>query len=564
MKIIFIFLGLVYGFVSFSQFSGNQTPTYPKLIQFYDSLSQLKQIELYNMGQSDYGLPIYLCVLNGEKDSTQTFHKFQQRGSVFINNGIHPGEPDGINACGKITLEYINHTFKMDPDVTLAFILCYNVGGMMNRNSHSRANQNGPEEYGFRGNAQNLDLNRDFIKMDSKNAFTFAKIFHAVNPYIFIDTHVSNGADYQYTLTLIHSLKERLLPEIRQLSYQYFIPDLEKAMRKYGIDVFPYVELTAHTPDKGIEAFNDLPRYAMGYASLFPCISITTETHMLKPFEQRVEATYWYLKEVANWAGSNFSLIQESKQKAISDLKNQTIFKYNYQRTQQRDSILFKGFDHGYKKSLVTGLDRLYYDRTKPYTKYIPYYKHYQALSSTQIPEFYVVSAQCTDVLERLKQNNVQYQTITQDSLMELTFFRVKDYESGNRPYEGHFLHQKIKVEEQKGNIQLKRGDLLIPTQQSAKTFICSVLEPEAEDSYFAWNFFDSYIQEKEYFSDYVFEDLAVEILNQDVALRSLFEEKKKNNPQFAESQWEQLYFIYQNSIYFEASFMRLPIYKIY
>lgn len=545
-------------------FDGNQTPTYERLVHFYDSLAKKKQLELYNMGSSDYGLPIYLCILNGQKDSLKTFESLKTRGSIFINNGIHPGEPDGINACGKLALDYINHKLKMDAVTTLSFILCYNVDGMMVRSSTSRANQNGPQEYGFRGNAQNLDLNRDFIKMDSENAFTFVKIFQAVQPDVFIDTHVSNGADYQYTLTLIHSMKERLTPQIRSLTYNHFVPDLEAAMKKHKIDLVPYVETVDKTPESGLTAFNDLPRYAMGYASLFPCISVTTETHMWKPFEERVQATYTYLTEVVLWSKLNLRALKNTKKAAWESINKQQIFRYSYELTEQKDSILFCGYEHGYRKSEVTGLDRLYYDRTKPYTKKVPYFNIYQAKDSCKIPKYYVVGAQCKDIIARLKQNQVTFQTVSKDSTIDLTWFRVRDYSNGTRPYEGHFLHRDIKIDEQQGKLSLKRGDIIIPTDQKAKLLLCSALEPEAEDSYFAWNFMDSYVQEKEYFSDYIFEDMALKILNESAELRTLFEAKKKMDTEFAANDWEQLYFIYQNSQYFEPSFMRLPIFKIY
>ncbi len=560
----FLFLLLFLPTFIFSQFSGNQTPTYKKLVQFYDSLAQKKQVELYNMGNSDFGLPIYLCVLNGEKDSLKTFQNFKNQTNLLINNGIHPGEPDGINACGKITLDYVNKELKIDKNLTFSFILCYNVDGMMNRSSSSRANQNGPEEYGFRGNSQNLDLNRDFIKMDSENAFTFVKIFQAINPDIFIDTHVSNGADYQYTLTLIHSLKERLELPFQILTYKHFVPEMELAMQKHQIDLFPYVESVEEIPDKGIAAFNDLPRYAMGYASLFPCISVTTETHMLKPFPQRVEATYIYLKELILWTKKNSKTLKNVRRQTLESLQKDKFYSYNFQQTEEKDSLLFKGFEHGYKKSEVTGLDRLYYDRTKPFERKIPYFNKFKAQDSAKIPQFYIVGYQCKDVISRLKQNKIEMRQLTQDSLINLSFFQVEDYKNGSKPYEGHFLHREMKINEKIGEVQLKKGDYLISTKQEKKKFICSVLEPEAEDSYFAWNFFDSYLQEKEYFSDYVFEDLAVEILNQSSELRSLFEEKKKTDSKFRESQWEQLYFIYQNSVYFEESFMRLPVFKVY
>ena len=103
---------------------------------------------------------------------------------------------------------------------------------MLNRSSNSRANQNGPNEYGFRGNAQNLDLNRDFIKMDTENSFTFAKIFHDLNPDVFVDNHVSNGADYQYVLTYISSLRQRLAPSLSTIIYDSLLPNLEKNKTK--------------------------------------------------------------------------------------------------------------------------------------------------------------------------------------------------------------------------------------------------------------------------------------------------------------------------------------------
>ena len=174
-------------FLSFSQYDGNTSPTYPELIKYYqDMAAKHKEIELYAMGESDYGLPIYLCVINGAGDSLKTFEKAKKETTVLINNAIHPGEPDGVNACILWIEEWIKQGKKLDHLPVLAIIPAYNVGGMMNRSSSSRANQEGPEEYGFRGNAQNLDLNRDFIKMDSKNMETFASIYQGLNPDFFL------------------------------------------------------------------------------------------------------------------------------------------------------------------------------------------------------------------------------------------------------------------------------------------------------------------------------------------------------------------------------------------
>jgi hypothetical protein len=560
-------------FVSVSCFSqsnwtGNTSPTYPELIEHLKKLDKThKEFSMYNMGPSDYGLPIYLCVINGGKDSTRTFSKALTGTTILINNAIHPGEPDGINAC----LIWLDQWIAQGKPVEtkdgkklplIAFIPAYNVGGMMNRSSTSRANQNGPEEYGFRGNARNFDLNRDFIKMDSKNAFTFARIFHSLDPDVFIDNHVSNGADYQYTLTYIASLKERMSPEMNELTYGKCIPYLEKNVKQQGWDLFPYVELKGETPAQGIHAFNDLPRYAMGYASLFHSISFTVETHMLKPFPARVQATLAFMEGIIAFTTENTSEIEAKRTESKLWARNLTQYAYNYQLSEKADSISFKGFEHSFPLHPITGLKELTYDRSMPYERAIPWYRTYVAADSVRIPKFYVVGGQEQHVIDRLKANHVAFETLTADQIDTLTVFSVKSYKSPSSPYEGHFKLSKIEVGESQQLVKLKPGDILIPSNQDAALFIHASLQPRTEDSYLTWNFFDSYLQQKEYFSNYVFKDQIAEILAKDKALNEEYQLRKATDEKFRNSEWDQLYFIYSRSLYFEQTFMRLPIYQ--
>ncbi|MEY3844830.1 MAG: hypothetical protein RL293_1252 [Bacteroidota bacterium] len=560
-------------FVSVSCFSqsnwtGNTSPTYPELIEHLKKLDKThKEFSMYNMGPSDYGLPIYLCVINGGKDSTRTFSKALTGTTILINNAIHPGEPDGINAC----LIWLDQWIAQGKPVEtkdgkklplIAFIPAYNVGGMMNRSSTSRANQNGPEEYGFRGNARNFDLNRDFIKMDSKNAFTFARIFHSLDPDVFIDNHVSNGADYQYTLTYIASMKERMSPEMNELTYGNCIPYLEKNVKQHGWDLFPYVELKGETPSQGIHAFNDLPRYAMGYASLFHSISFTVETHMLKPFPARVQATLAFMEGIIAFTTENTTEIEAKRTESKLWARNLTQYAYNYQLTERADSITFKGFEHSFPLHPITGLKELTYDRSMPYERAIPWYRTYVAADSVRIPKFYVVGGQEQHVIDRLKANHVAFETLTADQIDTLTVFSVKSYKSPGSPYEGHFKLSKIEVGESQQLAKLKPGDILIPSNQDAALFIHASLQPRAEDSYLTWNFFDSYLQQKEYFSNYVFKDQIADILAKDQALNDEYQLRKATDEKFRNSEWDQLYFIYSRSPFFEQTFMRLPVYQ--
>lgn len=563
---IILFLACLLNISSvFSQWSENTSPTYPELIDHLKKLDkQHKEVELYAMGQSDYGLPIYVCIVNGAQDSLRTFEKARNETTILINNAIHAGEPDGINACLIWLDNWIKSGKKTKGLPVVSFIPAYNVGGMMNRSTNSRANQNGPEEYGFRGNAQNLDLNRDFIKMDSENAFTFATLYHALDPDVFVDTHVSNGADYQYTLTYISSMKERLAPSIGNLTYNELIPVLTEKLKSKNWDLFPYVELMKETPEDGIHMFNDLPRYAMGYASLFDALSFTVETHMLKAFPQRVRSTHDFIAELIIWMVDNKSNIEKSRTEAREYWKQQDYFYFKHTLTDKKDSILFKGFEHSYPLSPVTGLPRLKYHQDRPYEKYIPFYQTYAANDSIKVPQYIVLGSQTNGILERLNGNHIEYSLLKKDTVIEISRERVRNFKSAGKPYEGHFYHSEILSDYEQIAVQFKKGDLLIPLDQKGRNFILSTLVSRAEDSYFRWNFFDSYLQQKEYFSPYVFEEKAVEILNQKPWLKEELEVLKAGSQQFRESQWDQLFFIYKNSDLFEETYNLLPIFMKY
>lgn len=573
MKVFILGLSLVCStfLVAQQNWNGNTTPTYDELIAHLKMLDRShKEIKLFQMGPSDFGQPIYLCVINGERDSLKTFEKARNSTTLLINNAIHPGEPDGINAC----LIWLDQWIRAGKPLksrdgldlpVVAFIPAYNVGGMYNRSSTSRANQNGPEEYGFRGSAKNLDLNRDFTKMDAVNTFTFVKIFQALDPDVFIDNHVSNGADYPYTLTYISSMKERLAPSMQTLTYESCLPTLKDYCQIGNFELMPYVELKGETPEEGIVAFNDLPRYAMGYASLFHSLSFTVETHMLKPFSERVQATLKFINSTIAYMIGNATQIEQARKEAKLWSQQQAYFRFNFQLDERNlDSIRFKGYKAIYPIHPITGLAQLEYDRTQPYEKYIPYFNHYLPQDSIRIPKYYIVGAQETKVISMLKANGIQFQTIDNFSKKKVYCQIVKDFKAPNKPYEGHFKLTQIEVEYVEKEIDLKPGDIIIPSAQQGALFLHSVLQAKAEDSYLTWNYFDSYLQQKEYFSTYVFKENIAKILEENPLLKKEYEARKALDLKFANNEWDQLFYIYARSPYFEQTFMRLPIFLVF
>lgn len=565
-----LFLVLILSLPSYCQHNyleGNTTPTYAELIDFYTKMAnENSDISLFNMGTSDSREPIYLCVLGADLDSTKTFENCREHTTLLINNAIHPGEPCGVNASMQLVQDYTTLSGADRAEMPyVAIIPAYNVGGALNRNTSSRANQEGPDEYGFRGNTRNFDLNRDFIKMDSKNMFTFAKIYHALDPDVFVDTHTSNGADYQYTITYIASLKDRMNPVMRDLMYDDMIPSLNKRIKKsYDYDLFPYIEMVESRIDGGINAFNDLPRYSMGYTNLFNTFSFTTETHMLKSFPERVRSTFAFLDELIHYTAENSEVIEQSRRDAFDAQIQEEYYHFNYAFSGEKDSILFSGYEYSDEPSSVTTQTRLKYHREQPFQRYIPFHSSFVAKDSVRIPTYYVVKGSEEAVINRLIQNGVELEDASEFDDEIVYWQKIEDYTTGNAPYEGHYLHKKTSSTTIKQNYSFQKGDVFVSTNQKKVNFIVSVLDARCEDSYFNWNFFDSYLQQKEYFSPYVFEEKAAEVLANDEHLAKEFRIKQKEDKAFASSRWSQLYFLYQHSDYYEPTHKVLPIGMIY
>lgn len=541
--------------------NGNQSTTYDECIAYYKNLdAQFETILMKEMGLTDSGEPLHIVTFSENKNFDYT----QNKAVILVNNGIHPGEPDGIDASMMLLRDLATSKIKVPKNTLIVVIPVYNIGGSLNRNSFSRANQNGPEAYGFRGNARNFDLNRDFIKSDSKNSRSFQEIYHLVKPDMFVDNHVSNGADYQYTFTCIATQHQRLGGNLGTFYKEEMHPAIMQDLKKKKIESVPYVNIHGDKPDDGFAQFMDSPRYATGYTTLFNSLGSVPETHMLKPYKDRVHVTYEYMVSTINYVDANYLKIKALKTKNLENYKVGMNYPLQWEIDSSKVSYIdFKGFKGDYKPSAVSGKDRLYYDRKQPFTKKIPFYNDYKATKEIIIPSFYVVPKSQWPIIDLLKLNGIEMQPLANDTEIEVESYKIASYETSKSPYEGHYGHYSTVVTKTIEKIKFRKGDYMINTQQAGVKYLLETLEPEAVDSYFNWNFFDPILQQKEYFSAYVFEDLAKEILDKDPKLKAEFEAKKKSDNAFAENGSWQLDWVYKHSPYYEKAHLQYPVYRL-
>ena len=548
----------------FEKGNGNQSADYEEILRYYEQLNlDFKTIQVLNMGETDSGERLQVVIFNPDKVFDLNYAT-SEKSILLINNGIHAGEPDGIDATMQLYRDLALGKIKVPKNVIVVAIPVYNIGGCLNRNSTTRVNQDGPEEYGFRGNARNFDLNRDFIKSDTKNTHSFYKIFQEFNPDIFIDNHVSNGADYQYTLTYIMTESKKLGTILGDYMKNELTPAIIKDLQQKKIETTPYVNVWHGKPEEGFEQFFESPRYATGYTSLFNTIGFVVETHMLKNYASRVKATYEFMISTINFADQNYKTIKSKRlenQKQFQPKSEYTI-KWEIDTT-KITKIPFFGYEGNYKKSDVTTGKRLYYDRKLPFKKDIPFLADFKSVTTVKIPDAYVIPQGFWPIIDRLKENKLEFRRVKTDTIIEVESYRIADYKTAKNAYEGHYLHNNTKITSSKIKMSFRKGDYLFTTDQVGVKFLLETLEPEAIDSFFNWNFFDTMLQQKEGYSDYVFEDLANEYLNKNPELRAKLEQKKNEDKAFAENPEAQLDWVHKNSIYYEKAHLNYPIYRI-
>lgn len=537
----------------------NTTPTYPEVIDWYELVADMsKYVSVQPVGMTDAGYPLHEVFISSGGGADKV--------NLMINNAIHPGEPCGVDASMLLVRDLIakENLQLLLKRVNIIIIPFYNIGGGLNRGSYSRANQVGPKEHGFRGNAKHLDLNRDFIKADSRNALAFTDIFQKWRPHIFIDTHTSNGADYQYVMTLISTQKDKLPSVMSQYQETQYLPDIYEKMAAGKYEMTPYV-YSRGTPDTGIRAFLDLPRYSSGYAALHGALSSMPETHMLKPYADRVASTYNYLLANLEYAAAEYKTLLDLRKSYNSYVSAQQEFAVQWEldKTQSR-AIAFKGYEATYKASAVSDQPRLYYDHDQPYEKQVDYYDTYRPTKTIVTPSSYVIPFAYDKVIQRLRANGVAMQSLTKDTIIDVQQYSIKDYKTVDAPYEGHYLHYDTEVESLSVRpVRYAKGSVVVDCNQPANPYIVHTLEPEAADSFFSWNFFDGILMQKEHFSAYVFEDTAARLLNRDPMLKAALDQAKRNDPALAEDGSAQLEWVYKHSPYYESGYRTYPIGRI-
>jgi hypothetical protein len=287
------------------------------------------------------------------------------------------------------------------------------------------------------------------------------------------------------------------------------------------------------------------------------------ETHMLKPFSDRLQSTKAFMETTLEFVSTHHQAILKHREQAIKTTQTKSEFHLDYSLDKEHASELtFKGYTARFKPSEVSGHPRLWYDRNAPYEKIVPYYNRYVPSLTLQKPVAYLIPQAWEPVVERLQRNGVAMVRLEENLDLEVESYRIGEFKN-REAWEGHYFHHRIQVEKNTEIRAFRKGDWVVWMDQTANRFLMETLEPQAPDSWMAWNFFDPILMQKEYFSDYVFEDLAADYLKKNPEIRAQLEEKKAKEPEFNANGRAQLDWVYRHSPWYEPSHRRYPVARV-
>lgn len=548
-----------------------KTESYDETMQYFRALDAASDYaSFFSIGKSPQGRDINCLVVSKDKSFSSELSKQSGKPLVLIICGIHSGEIEGKDASMLLLRDILitKESEKYLEKINLLVIPIFSVDAHERFSRFNRINQNGPIEMGWRATAQNLNLNRDWMKADAPEMQAMLKLVSAWQPDFIVDTHTTDGADYQYQITYGLEIYGNIYPSLSNWTKNIFIPQMTDYVESKGFPVFQYVGFKDWSKgiESGIVDWAASPRFSTGYFAQQNRICLLVETHMLKPYKDRVFSTKAVLESVIKIVNENSSALIKLNAEADKNSIEDFLVKKKYMPltfdTGDDFSITdFLGYKFYHDSSVISGADKIVYTTEKQTFK-TKLFNDVKATDSIRLPSAYLIPKEYSSLVERIKLHGINFHQTTESETKKVTRYKFKNVKFDPASYEGR-QHISFEYETYSEELSIPAGTFIVPTNQRTIRIIAHLLEPKSSDSFVQWGFMNGIFEQKEYFENYVMEKVAEEMLNNNEDLRKEFEEKLKSDESFRSNSYERLNFFYQRSPYWDEQLNLYPIMRI-
>lgn len=545
------------------------TPSYDETVAWLRKLVAVApELKLISLGKSPEGRDIWMVVASREKQFAAEQPKKNGKPTILAQAGIHSGEIDGKDAGLMLLRDMTVRGTKKEllDRANFLFVPIFNVDGHERSSKFGRVNQRGPEKIGWRTNSKNLNLNRDYAKIDTPEMEAMIRALNQWQPDLYVDLHVTDGADYQYDITFGYNGAGGHSPAITDWLEKTFTPAMTNDLATMGhipgsTDVANWIEPTDLS--KGIRSWMSDARFSNGYGDARHLPTVLVETHSLKPYNQRVLGTYVFLESairaVAKGAPALRSAIESDRKSNAPSIP----LAWDVDLGGPAETIDYKAIESRTVPSAISGGLRIEFTG-KPITVKIPFRSSHVTTSVTR-PKAYWIPPAWSEVVQRLQLHGIQFERTTEPRDMKVIMYRLENAkvhdgkQQEQQPFEGRVQMMATPVAEPRTE-HYPAGSIRVPANQALGDLVATLLEPGSPDSFFQWGFFDSVLQQTEYIEGYILEPMAERMLAADPKLAAEFKEKLTKDDAFRASPKERLRWFYSKTPFIDDRWKLYPV----
>lgn len=545
----------------FEQSNGIDSPSYHNTIAWLDKLvAETTKLQKVSLGKSPQGRDIWMYIATSEGINESARLKQNTKPTILLQAGIHAGEIDGKDAGMMLLRDMVKgDKSELLEKTNLLFVPIFSVDAHERSGEFNRVNQRGPVNMGWRTNANNLNLNRDYAKADTLEMQHMLRAINVWQPDLYLDVHVTDGIDYQYDITFGYNLAQGLSPASFRWLENSYRPAVEAALTEQGHIPGPLIFAVDNTDiTKGMSLWNPSPRFSNGYGDARHLPTILIENHSLKPFKQRVLGTYVLLEQTLKTVGDQAtklkSAIQEDKYRASP------LITLTWKSAPLAKGWDFKGIDYTLEKSPISGSEVVRWTGEPKLYPNLPVMAETVADIKVTRPSAYYIPAEWTQVIDRLTLHGIRITRLGKPTELNLQQYRLSNPLFDNKAFEGRLA---VKADSMLAKVSatLPADTVKVSTDQPLGDLAILLLEPQSPDSLLQWGFFNPIFTRTEYIEDYAVEPLAAKMLKEDPKLQAEFN-KALENPEFAADPEARLRWFYERSPYYDNQYLIYPVYR--
>ena len=484
-----------------------KTSTYAEVMNFLNTIqSQSANMHLTSMGKSPEGKDIPVAILANPLVKTPTEAKASGKPIIYMQGNIHAGEVEGKEAVMMLMRDILlgEKKYLLEKQIIL-FAPIYNTDSNDKMEKGRRPSQeDSPLEVGIRENSQGLDLNRDGVKMEAfETRGLFENIIVPWDPMLFVDLHTTNGTWHSWNLTWAPSYHYAGEFSTYDFITNKMLPDITKTVKeKYNLSFGPYGDYDVRGegwPIKKFYTYNHHPRYLVNQFSLRNRMAILSEAFSHERFYQRIFSTHSFATEILQYVHDHgtemLAINKKAEDNAIALIKTQAgkVKKGVRFKMEPLQKIDLATYD--YIPSLKEDGTKTYLRTGKIITLHnIDYYAKFNAEVESTLPKGYIIPKEFTVIVDNLRKHGVMVTELTKNQKFNGEIFAVEKYEKATRKFEGHLM-ARASGKFNKASKAFKKGDFIVDLAQPLGNLAFYFLEPESDDGYVTWNFFDTQLE---------------------------------------------------------------------